>query len=86
MKTIFRTAIIASAAVLAVACGSKSTKNDVAQVAEVAPTVSVVEVSARLVPQTAVYTSTVQPYVKNNIKKDCILLSLISGVILPRNP
>ena len=67
MKTIFRTAIIASAAVLAVACGSKSTKNDVAQVAEVAPTVSVVEVSARLVPQTAVYTSTVQPYVKNNI-------------------
>ena len=67
MKTIFRTAIIASAAVLAVACGSKSTKNDVAQVAEVAPTVSVVEVSARLVPQTAVYTSTVQPFVKNNI-------------------
>ena len=67
MKTIFRTAIIASAAVLAVACGSKSTKNDVAQVAEVAPTVSVVGVSARLVPQTAVYTSTVQPYVKNNI-------------------
>ena len=67
MKTIFRTAIIASAAVLAVACGSKSTKNDVAQVAEVAPTVSVVEVSTRLVPQTAVYTSTVQPYVKNNI-------------------
>ena len=67
MKTIFRTAIIASAAVLAVACGIKSTKNDVAQVAEVAPTVSVVEVSARLVPQTAVYTSTVQPFVKNNI-------------------
>ena len=67
MKTIFRTAIIASAAVLAVACGTKSTKNDVAPVAEVVPTVSVVEVSARMVPQTAVYTSTVQPFVKNNI-------------------
>lgn len=70
MKTIFRTAIIASAAVLAVACSSKSTKNDavqVAEVAEVAPSVSVVEVFARPVPQTAVYTSTVQAYVKNNI-------------------
>ena len=67
MKTIFRTAIIASAAVLAVACGTKSTKNDVAPVAEAVPTVSVVEVSARMVPQTAVYTSTVQAYVKNNI-------------------
>ena len=67
MKTIFRTAIIASAAVLSVACVSKSTKNDTAQVAEVAPSVSVVEVSARPVPQTAVYTSTVQAYVKNNI-------------------
>ena len=67
MKTIFRTAIIASAAVLAVACGTKSTKNAAAPVAEVVPTVSVVEVSARMVPQTAVYTSTVQPFVKNNI-------------------
>ena len=70
MKTIFRTAIIASAAVLAVACGSTSKKNDtvqVAEVAEVAPSVSVVEVFARPVPQTAVYTSTVQAYVKNNI-------------------
>ena len=67
MKTIFRTAIIASAAVLSVACVSKSTKNDTVQVAEVAPSVSVVEVSARPVPQTAVYTSTVQAYVKNNI-------------------
>ena len=67
MKTIFRTAIIASAAVFAVACGSKSTQNDAPQVTEVVPTVSVVEVNARKVPQTAVYTSTVQPYVKNNI-------------------
>lgn len=70
MKTIFRTAIIASAAVFAVACGSKSAQKEVvsaAEVAEVLPTVSVVEVSSRAVPQTAVYTSTVQPYVKNNI-------------------
>ena len=67
MKTIFRTAIIASAAVLSAACGTKSTKNEAAPSAEVVPTVSVVEVSARMVPQTAVYTSTVQPFVKNNI-------------------
>ena len=70
MKTIFRTAIIASAAVFAVACGNKSAQKEVvsaAEVAEVLPTVSVVEVSSRAVPQTAVYTSTVQPYVKNNI-------------------
>lgn len=70
MKTIFRTAVIASAAVLSVACGSQSTPKAVApaaEVAEVVPTVSVVEVSTRAVPQTAVYTSTVQPYVKNNI-------------------
>ena len=68
MKTIFRSAIIASAAVLAVACGAKSTKNEAAApVAEVVPTVSVAAVSAREVPQTAVYTSTVQAYVKNNI-------------------
>ena len=67
MKTIFRTAIIASAAVLAVACASKTTKSETAQPADVTPAVSVVEVSARPVPQTAVYTSTVQAYVKNNI-------------------
>ena len=68
MKTIFRTAIIASAVVLAAACGAKSTKNEAAApMAETVPTVSVVAVSAREVPQTAVYTSTVQAFVKNNI-------------------
>ena len=66
MKTIFRTAILASAVVFAASCGN-TTKNEEAQVTEVAPTVSVVEVASRMVPQTAVYTSTVQPYVKNNI-------------------
>ena len=69
MKTIFKTIIIASAAVLAAGCGNNAGKKAVeAQVAEEAvPSVSVVEVSAREVPQTATYTSTVQPYVKNNI-------------------
>ena len=69
MKTIFKTIIIASAAVLAAGCGNNAGKKAVeAQVAEGAvPSVSVVEVSAREVPQTATYTSTVQPYVKNNI-------------------
>lgn len=68
MKTIFKTIIVASAAVLAAGCGNNAEKKTVeAQAAEVAPTVSVVEVSSREVPQTATYTSTVQPYVKNNI-------------------
>ena len=69
MKTIFKTIIIASAAVLAAGCGNNAGKKAVeAQVAqEAVPSVSVVEVSAREVPQTATYTSTVQPYVKNNI-------------------
>ena len=68
MKTIFRSAIIASAFVFAVGCGS-NTKSVEAQQTEVetVPTVSVVEVAARMVAQTATYTSTVQPYVKNNI-------------------
>ena len=68
MKTIFKTAIIASAVLLAVGCGNNSTKNEAPQqVTEVVPTVSVVSVSSREVPQTATYTSTVQAYVKNNI-------------------
>ena len=66
MKTIFRTAILASAVVFAASCGNTTTNED-AQVIEIVPTVSVVEVASRMVPQTAVYTSTVQPYVKNNI-------------------
>ena len=68
MKTIFRSAIIASAFVFAVGCGS-NTKSVEAQQTEVetVPTVSVVEVAARMVAQTVTYTSTVQPYVKNNI-------------------
>ena len=69
MKTIFKTIIIASTAVLAAGCGNNAEKKAAeAQVAEnMAPSVSVVEVATREVPQTATYTSTVQPYVKNNI-------------------
>ena len=67
MKTIFRTMIIASAAVLAVACGSNSSKTAQSQDVEIIPTVAVETVSSRDVAQTSTYTSTVQPYVKNNI-------------------
>lgn len=61
--------ILAGAVVLAVACGNNTKQKE--QVAatpeEIIPTVSVVEVTKRDVPQMATYTSTVQPYVKNNI-------------------
>ena len=68
MKTIFRTAFIASAVILAAGCNNASTqKNETQQVAEVVPTVAVETVTSREVPQTATYTSTVQAYVKNNI-------------------
>ena len=69
MKTIFRTIIVAGAAVLAVSCGNSSSKKvETAVVAEeVAPTVAVTQVSVREVPQTSTYTSTVQAYVRNNI-------------------
>ena len=67
MKTIFRSAIIASAVVLAASCGNSTQNTETQQAAEVFPTVSVVAVSSREVPQTATYTSTVQAFVKNNI-------------------
>ena len=69
MKTIFKTIMIASAALVAAGCGNNAEKKaaQTQAVEEVAPSVSVVEVSSREVPQTATYTSTVQPYVKNNI-------------------
>lgn len=69
MKTIFRTMFIAGAAVMALGCGSTGEKKQAQTVvvAEETPTVAVQQVSVREVPQTAVYTSTVQPYVKNNI-------------------
>jgi RND family efflux transporter MFP subunit len=69
MKTIFRTMLIAGAVVMAAGCGSNTKKAEAQPeaVVETTPTVSVVQVSKREVPQIATYTSTVQPYVKNNI-------------------
>ena len=59
---------IAAAVVLAAGCGNTAKKAETQVVAqEVVPTVAVETVSAREVPQTATYTSTVQAYVKNNI-------------------
>ena len=69
MKTIFRSTVAALAVVLSASCGNNAGKGaqqtDV--MADVAPTVSVEQVSVRKVPQTATYTSTVQAFVKNNI-------------------
>ena len=59
---------IAAAVVLAAGCGNTAKKAETQVVAqEVVHTVAVETVSAREVPQTATYTSTVQAYVKNNI-------------------
>ena len=61
--------LIAGAVVMAAGCGSNTKKAEAQPeaVVETVPTVSVVQVSKREVPQIATYTSTVQPYVKNNI-------------------
>ena len=68
MKTIIKTMIVAVAAFMAAACGnnaSKQTSQNV--VVEEHPSVKVAQVFVQKVPQEAVYTSTVQAYVKNNI-------------------
>lgn len=70
MKTIFRTFIIAGTVIAAASCGNNTKQTEQAAapvVEEVVPSVSVVEVTKRDVPQMATYTSTVLPYVKNNI-------------------
>ena len=69
MKTIFRTIIVAGTVILAVSCGNnaKKTETAVTMAEDVAPSVAVAKVTMREVPQMATYTSTVQPYVKNNI-------------------
>ncbi len=69
MKTIFRTMFVASAVILAAGCGNRGSKTaeQAAAVEEVAPSVTVAQVSVREVPQEATYTSTIQAYVKNNI-------------------
>ena len=69
MKTIFRTIIVAGTVILAVSCGNNAKKTEAAvtMAEDVAPSVAVAKVTMREVPQMATYTSTVQPYVKNNI-------------------
>ena len=67
MKTIFRTMFLAGAVVMAASCGNAGKKADAVAVADTTPTVSVVQVGVQDVPQEVTYTSTVQPYVKNNI-------------------
>ena len=68
MKTIFRTMSIAMAVLVSAGCGSNAEKKtEQVDAVETVPTVSVVEVFTQAVPQEAVYTSTVQPYAKNNI-------------------
>ena len=59
---------VAAAVIMTAGCGNTSTKKAEAVEVPVAdPTVSVAQVFVREVPQEAVYTSTVQAYVKNNI-------------------
>ena len=65
MKTIFRMMCIAGAVVATVACSNK--KADSKKNAAVTPTVAVEQVTRRDVPQEAVYSTTVQSFVKNNI-------------------
>ncbi len=69
MKTIFRSILLASLALMAVACGNKGGKEtqQSTSVENSVPSVSVTQVSVREVPQEATYTSTIQAYVKNNI-------------------
>ena len=65
MKTIFRTMSVAAAVVLAAGCGNSNSKTPAVE--DMTPTVAVVQVAVREVPQEETYTSTIQAYVKNNI-------------------
>ena len=69
MKTIFRTMMVAAAVLATVGCGTKAQDQATTQTAavDVAPSVSVQKVFIKEVPQEATYTSTIQPYIKNNI-------------------
>ena len=69
MKTIFKTMSVAAAVLAAVSCGNNAGKQteQAASVEQALPSVAVAQVFVREVPQEATYTSTIQPYVKNNI-------------------
>lgn len=70
MNNIVKNLAFAATVIAAVSCGNgkkqESAAAEEAQ-AEVAPFVTVVTVSKQDVPQTSVYTSSVEPYAKNNI-------------------
>ena len=61
--------MVAAAVLATVGCGNKTKDQAETQtvVAEVAPSVTVQQVFVKEVPQEATYTSTIQPYIKNNI-------------------
>lgn len=71
MNNIARISVLAAAAIAAVSCGNGKKQESAAavqeQAVETAPLVTVVTVSKQDVPQTSVYTSSVEPYAKNNI-------------------
>ncbi len=67
MKTIFKTMIVAGAAVMMAACGGGNTTQNKPAAIDTTPTVSVEQVTRRDVPQDMVYSTTVQAFVKNNI-------------------
>ena len=67
MKTIFRTMVLAGAIVAVAGCGNNEKNTETVKVVDDTPTVSVVQVGVQNVPQDVTYTSTVQPFVKNNI-------------------
>ena len=69
MKAIFKTMSIAAVVIMTAGCGNNQGKQTVkaAAVAEELPSVAVQQVFVKEVPQEATYTSTIQPYVKNNI-------------------
>lgn len=67
MDRIIRTVSLAVAAIAVVSCGGGNKKTETGAVQEEIPMVAVTQVFAGDVPQTGVYTSTVQAYAKNNI-------------------
>ncbi len=69
MDRIIRTVSLAAAAIAVVSCGGGNKKTVTGAVQEEIPMVAVTQVFAGDVPQTGVYTSTVQAYAKNNIAR-----------------
>ena len=69
MKAIFKTMSVVAAVIMTAGCGNNQGKQTVqaAAVVEELPSVAVQQVFVTEVPQEATYTSTIQPYVKNNI-------------------